>query len=194
MGSGDDRFQWDPGDGSDTVDGQGGNDRLDFNGSNASEEVTFSASAGHAVLFRNVASITMDLDGLEHVNLRSLGGTDLTTVGDLGGTDLRLVDVDLDATAGGGDGAADTVIARGSDEADKVSFASPDGRPVVNGLGAQTRVTGGEATLDNFVAADARRRRHRHDDRRRHQPDPAPLRRRRRRRHRPLQRHFRTPT
>ena len=108
---------------------------------------------GRAVLFRNVASITMDLDGLEHVNLRSLGGTDLTTVGDLGGTDLRLVDVDLDAIAGGGDGAADTVIARGSDEADKVSFASPDGRPVVNGLGAQTRVTGGEATLDNFVAA-----------------------------------------
>ena len=153
MGSGDDRFQWDPGDGSDTVDGQGGNDRLDFNGSNASEEITFSASAGRAVLFRNIASITMDLDGLEHVNLRSLGGTDLTTVGDLGGTDLRLVDVNLDAIAGGGDGAADTVIARGSDEADKVSFASPDGRPVVNGLGAQTRVTGGEATLDNFVAA-----------------------------------------
>ena len=153
MGAGDDRFQWDPGDGSDTVDGQGGSDRLDFNGSNASEEITFSASAGRAVLFRNIASITMDLDGLEHVNLRSLGGTDLTTVGDLGGTDLRLVDVDLDAIAGGGDGAADTVIARGSDEADKVSFASPDGRPVVNGLGAQTRVTGGEAALDNFVAA-----------------------------------------
>ena len=95
----------------------------------------------------------MDLDGLEHVNLRSLGGADLTTVGDLGGTDLRLVDVNLDAIAGGGDGAADTVIARGSDEADKVSFASPDGRPVVDGLGAQTRVTGGEASLDNFVAA-----------------------------------------
>ena len=76
MGAGDDRFQWDPGDGSDTVDGQGGNDRLDFNGSNASEEITFSANAGRAVLFRNVASITMDLDGLEHVDLRSLGGTD----------------------------------------------------------------------------------------------------------------------
>ena len=153
MGSGDDRFQWDPGDGSDTVEGQGGNDRLDFNGSNASEEITFSASAGRAILFRNVASITMDLDGLENVNLRSLGGTDLTTVGDLGGTDLRLVDVNLDAVAGGSDGAADTVIARGSDEADKVAFASPDGRPVVNGLGAQTRVTGGEATLDTFVVA-----------------------------------------
>ena len=87
MGAGDDRFQRDPGDGSDTVDGQGGSDRLDFNGSNASEEITFSASAGRAVLFRNIASITMYLDGLEHVNLRSLGGTDLTTVGDLGGTE-----------------------------------------------------------------------------------------------------------
>ena len=152
MGSGDDRFQWDPGDGSDTVDGQSGNDRLDFNGSNASEEITFSASAGRAILFRNVASITMDLDGLEHVNLRSLGGSDVTTVGDLNGTDLELVDVDLDSIAGGGDGAPDTVIARGTDQADKAAFASPDGRPVVNGLGAQTRVTGGEATLDNVVA------------------------------------------
>ena len=35
----------------------------------------------------------------------------------------------------------------------RISFTSPDGRPVVNGIGAQTRVTGGEATLDNLVAA-----------------------------------------
>ena len=34
LGAGADRFQWDPGDGSDTVDGQGGSDQLDFNGSN----------------------------------------------------------------------------------------------------------------------------------------------------------------
>jgi len=151
LGVGADRFQWDPGDGSDIVDGQGGNDQLDFNGSNAGEEITFSAAAGRVVLFRNVGSITMDLDGIESVGLRSLGGSDTTTVNQLAGTDLKLVDVDLDASAGGGDGQADTVIARGTDEADKVFFSSPDGRPIVNGLGAQTRVRGGEAALDNLV-------------------------------------------
>ena len=153
LGLGADRFQWDPGDGSDTVDGQGGTDQLDFNGSNASEQIAFSASTGRVLLTRDVASITMDLDGIERVDLRSLGGSDTTTVNGLAGTDLELVDVDLDASVGGGDGQADTVIARGSDEADTVSFASPDGRPVVSGLGAQTRVTGGEAALDNFVAS-----------------------------------------
>ena len=39
LGAGDDRFQWDPGDGSDTVEGQGGNDQLDFNGSNIGEQI-----------------------------------------------------------------------------------------------------------------------------------------------------------
>jgi Ca2+-binding RTX toxin-like protein len=37
MGAGDDTFQWDPGDGSDTVEGQAGNDRLLFNGSPGAE-------------------------------------------------------------------------------------------------------------------------------------------------------------
>ncbi len=140
LGAGADRFQWDPGDGSDTVDGQGGSDQLDFNASNASEQIAFSASAGRVLLTRDVGAITMDLDGIERVDLRSLGGSDTTTVNGLAGTDLKLVDVDLDAIAGGGDGQADTVIARGSDEADKVSFASPDGAPVVNGIGVQTSV------------------------------------------------------
>ena len=104
LGLGADRFQWDPGDGSDTIDGQGGSDQLDFNGSNMSEQIAFSASAGRVLLTRNVASITMDLDGIERVDLRSLGGSDTTTVDQLAGTDLKLVDVDLDASAGGGDG------------------------------------------------------------------------------------------
>ena len=151
LGAGSDRFQWDPGDGSDTVDGQDGSDQLDFNGSNASEQVAFTAGFGRVLLTRDVGSITMDLDGIERVDLRSLGGSDTTTVNQLAGTELKLVDVDLDAFAGGVDGAPDTVIARGTDEADRVSFSSPDGLPVVNGIGAQTRVRGGEGALDSFV-------------------------------------------
>jgi Ca2+-binding RTX toxin-like protein len=153
LGAGDDRFQWDPGDGSDAVDGQAGTDQLDFNGSNASEQIAFTAGFGRVLLTRDIGSITMDLDGIERVDLRSLGGNDTTTVNQLAGTELELVDVDLDAFVGGGDGAADTVVAQGTAAADKVSFSSPDGLPVVDGLGAQTRVRGGEAALDNIIAA-----------------------------------------
>ena len=64
---GDDRFQWDPGDGSDTVEGQAGNDRLDFNGSNAGEKIELSANGGRTRLTRNIAAITMDFDGIERV-------------------------------------------------------------------------------------------------------------------------------
>ena len=60
-------FQWDPGDGSDTVEGQGGNDALDFNGSNIGENIDVSANGSRVRLTRNVAAITMDLDGIERV-------------------------------------------------------------------------------------------------------------------------------
>ena len=40
LGSGDDSFTWDPGDGSDTVEGQSGTDTLVFNGSGAAETST----------------------------------------------------------------------------------------------------------------------------------------------------------
>jgi Ca2+-binding RTX toxin-like protein len=151
LGAGNDRFQWDPGDGSDAVDGESGKDQLDFNGSNAGEEIAFAANAGRVLMTRNVGGITMDLDGLERVELRTLGGSDTVTVGAIGGTGTKTLDVDLNAANGAGDGAADTVIAKGTDDADKVGFASPDGRPFVEGLGAQTRVIGGEAALDAFV-------------------------------------------
>ena len=42
LGGGNDTFQWDPGDGSDTVEGQTGTDTLDFNGSNIGEQIDVS--------------------------------------------------------------------------------------------------------------------------------------------------------
>jgi hypothetical protein len=151
LGTGDDRFQWDPGDGSDVVDGQGGNDVLDFHGSNANEHIGVAPNGSRVRLTRDVAGINMDLDGIERISLAVLGGTDTATVNDLAGTSVKTVDVDLNGFGGGGDGAADTVIATGTDGDDSVSFSSPDGRPAVNGIGAQTRVTGGEPALDNLV-------------------------------------------
>src|ERR1700754_946722 len=75
-GPGNDPGQWDPGDGSDVVDGQGNNDTLAFNGSNIGEDIAIFATGTTFRLTRNVASINMDLQGLETVNVRTLAGAD----------------------------------------------------------------------------------------------------------------------
>ena len=83
LGSGDDTFTWDPGDGSDTVEGQGGHDTMQFNGSNAPEHIDLSANGSRVRLFRDVANITMDLNGIENLNVAALGSADTITVNDL---------------------------------------------------------------------------------------------------------------
>ena len=123
LGSGDDRFQWDPGDGNDTVEGDGGDDLLDFFGSAAGETVDIAANGDRVRFTRNIASIVMDLNDVDRIRFHALGGADTTVVNDLAGTDVDDVYVDLSAFGGVGDGLVDAVIARGTDGADR--FASP---------------------------------------------------------------------
>src|SRR6185295_10982255 len=99
---------WNPGDGSDIVEGNAGTDTLQFNGSNAGETVAIAASGTHAVLTRDIAAVTMDLHGVEQIAIRALGSADSIGVGDLRGTDVDLVRVDLAAADGSDDLAADT--------------------------------------------------------------------------------------
>jgi Ca2+-binding RTX toxin-like protein len=154
MGAGNDRFQWDPGDGSDTVEGQAGKDAMDFNGSNAAEEIDVTANGSRVRLHRNVAAITMDFNGVEALNVRDLGGADTTTVGDLAGTDLDDANVDLNAVTGDGDGAADAVVAQGTAQADQASVTTDDtGAAVVSGLAARVHVIGGEPANDRVDVA-----------------------------------------
>jgi Ca2+-binding RTX toxin-like protein len=153
LGAGNDTFQWDPGDGSDTVDGQSGKDTLAFNGSNAAENIALSANGSHARLTRDIAAITMDLDGIESANIRALGSADTITVADLRGTDLDATNVDLSANTGDGDGAADTVVAQGTDQADAVDVGSSAGNVVVDGPSGRLSVSGDEAANDNVTVA-----------------------------------------
>jgi Ca2+-binding RTX toxin-like protein len=153
LGSGNDTFQWDPGDGSDTVEGQSGKDSLASNGSNAPESIDVSANGSRVRLFRNVAAITMDLNGIERTDVHALGGADTVTVGDLRGTDLDATNVDLTAITGDGDGAADTVIAQGTENADDIDVGSTAGNVVVDGPSGHVAVAGNEATLDNVTVA-----------------------------------------
>src|SRR5258706_12619204 len=88
-GAGNDTFVWNPGDGNDTVEGQGGVDTLQFNGANVSEKIDISANGSRARLTRDVANITMDLNGVERINVDALGGADNITVNDMTGTDVK---------------------------------------------------------------------------------------------------------
>src|SRR5262249_26513942 len=126
LGNGNDTFVWNPGDGSDTVDGGAGTDTLVFNGANIAENISIVANGSHATLSRDVASITMDLTGIEHIQLAALGGADTVTVGDLTGTDVTQVAIDLSAAAGSGqgDGAADTVNVTGTAVDDTINVVS----------------------------------------------------------------------
>ena len=60
LGAGDDTFVWNPGDGSDTVEGQAGADTLRFNGANVSEKIDISANGGRVRFTRDVGNVTMD--------------------------------------------------------------------------------------------------------------------------------------
>ena len=70
LGAGNDVFKWDPGDGSDIVEGQADADELLFNGSNASENIDISPNGGRVRFFRDVAAITMDLNDVEKITLQ----------------------------------------------------------------------------------------------------------------------------
>jgi Ca2+-binding RTX toxin-like protein len=159
-GGGTDSFQWNPGDASDTVDGGDSVDTLTFNGANISEEFSLTASAsGHAILTRNVAGITMDLDNLEQVKVRALGGTDVFNLGDLRGTDTKQVDIDLGAVGGGGDSLSDTVAAGGTSGNDRFVFSTAAGVTAVGGVGVGLSIRQAEdidrLALSGGAGADA---------------------------------------
>jgi Ca2+-binding RTX toxin-like protein len=109
LGAGDDLFQWSPGDGNDTVEGEDGTDTMLFFGANIAEDITISANGGRVTFFRDIATVTMDLNDVETIDFRALGDADDIVVGDLSGTDVHEVNIDLGGPNGGGDGAADNV-------------------------------------------------------------------------------------
>jgi Ca2+-binding RTX toxin-like protein len=142
LGSGNDRFTWNPGDGSDIVEGQDGVDFLQFNGSNADENINVSANGSRARLFRDVANVTMDLNGIEQIKIATLGGKDNVTVNDLTGTGVNEVFVQLASSAGAGDGQPDTVIVNATATDDTIRVSTAGAAVVVNGLSAKTDING----------------------------------------------------
>src|SRR4029079_2556027 len=136
LGNGNDTFVWDPGDGSDTVEGQNGTDTMLFNGADASERVVISANGGRLRFFRDPGAVTMDTDDVEVVEFRAFGGADSVTVEDLAATDVRDVKIDLAGAGGGGDGQADRVVVNGTDGNDRIDVSGDAGAVKVSGLAA----------------------------------------------------------
>ena len=147
LGAGDDTFVWNPGDGSDTIEGQAGADKLLFNGANGNENFDISANGSRARLSRNVGTVTMDMNDVETIDLRALGGADTITVNDMTGTDVSNVSIDLGAIGGGGDGAEDTVIINATDGDDAITISGDNGVLTVHGLAT-------DVTISNFEAED----------------------------------------
>lgn len=124
-----------------------------FNGAGGNEIFAATASGSRVTFTRNLGGIVMDLNGIEALDLRTLGGTDSVTINDLTGTDLTRVDVDLAAAIGGNasDNAADTVTVNGTDGVDTI-VATADGNAVdVEGLTASVRIAHADAALDSLV-------------------------------------------
>jgi Ca2+-binding RTX toxin-like protein len=153
LGNGNDTFIWNPGDGSDVVDGQAGVDTLVFNGSNAGENIDISANGSRVRMFRDVGNVTMDIDGVERIQLATADGADTVNVGDLTGTDARRFAIDLSATpqSGQGDGKTDSVNVNGAAGDDNIRVVSSGSSVDVNGLAAQVTISGADAGLDSLV-------------------------------------------
>jgi Ca2+-binding RTX toxin-like protein len=151
LGAGDDRFQWDPGDGSDAVEGQDGTDTMAFNGSNSNERMEVSANGGRVRFTRDIANIVMDLDDVESIAVKALGGSDRLVVDDLSGTDVTGVAADLAAAGGGDDAQPDDVVVNATN-GDDVAEVSGDATNVqVAGLPALVSITGGAAGSDRLT-------------------------------------------
>jgi Ca2+-binding RTX toxin-like protein len=150
LGDGDDTFVWNPGDDSDTLEGQAGFDTMRFNGANIAENVDLSANGGRVRLTRDVAAVTMDLDGVEGADFNALGGADTVLVHDLSGTDLTEVNANLVAATGAGDAAPDNVVVEGTDGDDVTVVAGDASGVAVLGLAARVNITGAEAANDRL--------------------------------------------
>jgi Ca2+-binding RTX toxin-like protein len=154
LGSGNDTFGWDPGDGSDVVEGQTGSDVLAFNDSGASTNIDLSANGSRLRLFRDVGAVTMDMDDVERVNHQAFGGADAIVVNDLTPTDVALVHIDLEAAPAGsgtGDAQPDSVTVHGTASADDVQVSAVGGQTRVTGLRAAVRVSHSEPASDGVI-------------------------------------------
>lgn len=152
-GAGDDTFLWNPGDGSDVIEGEAGEDTMLFNGSPGDETVDLSANGQRLRFFRAPGNITMDCHQVEVIQFNALGNADTIFINDLTGTGVTKVDLNLESPPGSGlgDNQADTIFIAGSTNNDVVAITGAPGGVSVLGLAATVSIVGSEPTLDELI-------------------------------------------
>jgi Ca2+-binding RTX toxin-like protein len=102
---------------------------------------------------RDLGNIVMDLDGVEVIDLNTLGNTDTTIVNDLSGTDVVEININQAGTIGGnaGDGQADVVIVNGTNGNDLIDVVGAGTSVSVIGLAARVNISNAEGTNDSLV-------------------------------------------
>src|SRR5262249_49608002 len=97
---------------------------------------------------RDVGNVTLDLNGIEVINLNAGGGADSITVNDQSATDIFEVNLDL----GFLDGQADAVVINGTEGEDFGQIADFGGFIGANGGSFPfVNITGGEGTRDTLT-------------------------------------------
>ncbi len=121
-GDGDDTMIWNPGDGSEPVDGEAGVDTFVFNGGAGVDTMTYTATGQRVTFFRNPGAITMDVGTTESLVVNGLAGNDVVT----GGTGLN--------------GLITTTINGGNDDD---TLTGGDGVDIINGEAGNDTLNGG---------------------------------------------------
>ena len=148
LGGGSDTFRWDPGEGSDVIEGQDGTDAMLFNGAAVVDTVTMSANGGRLTFLRQPAAITMDTDEVETVDFNALGSADSITVNDLTGTDVTQTNLDLASALGGTtpDSVVDNVVVNGTNGDDTIDIDGNGSGADVTGLATAVSVEHADPT------------------------------------------------
>jgi Ca2+-binding RTX toxin-like protein len=153
LGAGNDTLIWNPGEGSDRVEGQNGFDTLLFRGANIGENINISANGSRAQLFRTTGNVTMDLNGVERIQFDAVGqNADHITINDLTGTDVKQVAIDLGAGLnGGGDSKEDTVSIFATNGRQPIKVTDHNGVVTVSGLASTVTISNFEVGTDHLV-------------------------------------------
>jgi streptogramin lyase len=134
-GSGADTFIGNPGDGDDVIEGQGGQDKLVFNGTDLAEKIEVSANGTGVRITRYLDGSTLNAGGVEEIDVNPLGGADTVTVDDLSGTPVTSVRLNLAATVGGADAdnQPDSVVINGRDASDSIPVTGTNSMVQIGG-------------------------------------------------------------
>ena len=120
-----------------------------FNGADANENITLSANGSRSRLIRDVGNVTMDVNGVEQINVNALGGADTITVNDLTGTDVTACQPESRSDGRRPGGHRHRQWHADDDDV----FVSGDSTGVsAIGLAAQVNITGAEAAKDRLTS------------------------------------------